>query len=380
MAATQTPAADQSKHDLINQLVGIKPDDPLAEVRNQRPEVVIHSQGSYEAIFQPTDPADLSVAERHVAGLRVAWLTPSPLLVTHHRQQATAAGATTETIAAATQLTPDTVSDSRLLAIFRFIDQLTMEPVTARQEHVATLEEAGLSIRAIVALAQLIAFTAYQARALVVLQLLQGITPTQATQPRSPVADGKGVTGWTANSLDWQAWLRTLDLSDATDAQVAVLEESTPTAKSSPYYLLLVQEMEILRERSKLYNAIMYGPRGLRRADRELGALATSRVNGCVYCASVHAQRYTKLSRQPEVVERIFTKSVDAELNERDRAVVDYAHKLTQHVGELTADDLTPLRGLGLDDGEILDLTNAIAVFAWANRLMLTLGEPATEH
>ena len=121
----------------------------------------------------------------------------------------------------------------------------------------------------------------------------------------------------------------------------------------------------------------MYGPRGLRRADRELGALAVSRVNGCVYCASVHAQRYTQLSRQPEVVALIFANGVDAELGARERAVVDYATKLTRQPAEMRLADLEPLRQLGLEDGEILDLTNAVAVFAWANRLMLTLGEPA---
>ena len=57
-------------------------------------------------------------------------------------------------------------------------------------------------------------------------------------------------------------------------------------------------------------------------------------------------------------------------------AVVDHATTPTRHPAQMTATDLVPLRQLGLDDGEILDLANAIAVFAWANRLMLTLGEP----
>jgi CMD domain protein len=372
MSLTQNGAAD-----LINQLVGIAPDSALAEVRNRRPEVVAHSQGSYEAIFQPVDPVDLSVAERHLAGLRVAVLTPSPLLIAHHRQQAADQGVDSATIAAVEAVPLGAGLDARLQAMITHIDRLTLEPVTAEAAHVQALEAAGFSVRAIVALSQLIAFTSYQARVLVALQLLDGQQPASATQPRPPHADGKGVTGWTAESLEWQAWLSTLRLEEATDAQIAVLEESTPTAKTSPYYLLLVQEVAILRERSKLYNAIMYGPRGLRRADRELGALATSRVNGCVYCASVHAQRYTQLSRQPEVVEKIFANGVDAQLDERERAVVDYAVKLTRHPAQMTPADLTPLRQLGLDDGEILDLTNAVAVFAWANRLMLTLGEPA---
>lgn len=68
---------------------------------------------------------------------------------------------------------------------------------------------------------------------------------------------------FTLDSLGWDAWLDTLKLAEATPDQIAVLEESTPTAKTSPYYLLLVQDVDVLRARSRLYNAIMYGPRGL---------------------------------------------------------------------------------------------------------------------
>lgn len=182
--------------------------------------------------------------------------------------------------------------------------------------------------------------------------------------------------GFTMESLEWAAWLEPLDLAAATPEQLAVLEESTPTAKTSPYYLLLVQAVDALRERSRLYNAIMYGKRGLQRADRELGAVATSRVNGCVYCASVHVQRYTQLTKRPEVMQHMLDEGVDTALEPHERAIVDYAVKLTRTPHLLTKADLQPLRDLGLDDGEILDLTNAVAMFAWANRLMLTLGEP----
>lgn len=371
-----TQTAEAASSDLINTLVGITTDSLLAAVRDRRPDVVTHSQGSYESIFAPNDPADLALADRFLAAFRVAVLTPSPLLITHHRTHFMEQGGDDRLLSAAETVPVGADLNDRVQAMIAFVDRLTLEPVTATAEHVAALETAGFSVRAIVALAQLIAFTSYQARALVALQLLAGDEPSPTIQPRRPLADGTGVTGWTADSLAWKAWLSTLKLENATAAQIAVLEESTPTAKTSPYYLLLVQEVEILRERSKLYNAIMYGPRGLRRADRELGALATSRINGCVYCASVHAQRYTQLSRQPEVVERIFAHSINADLEERDRAIVDYATKLTRHPAQMTATDLVPLRQLGLDDGEILDLANAIAVFAWANRLMLTLGEP----
>ena len=181
---------------------------------------------------------------------------------------------------------------------------------------------------------------------------------------------------FTLDPVEWRAWLDPITLDDATPEQVAVLEESTPTAKSSPYYLLLVQDVDVLRERSRLYNAIMYGPRGLPRADRELAAVAVSRVNGCVYCASVHIQRYIQLTKRPDVMQRLVAEGVETELPPRERAIVDFAVKLTRSPSALTTDDLAPLRQLGLNDQEILDLTQVIAMFAWANRLMQTLGEP----
>jgi uncharacterized peroxidase-related enzyme len=181
---------------------------------------------------------------------------------------------------------------------------------------------------------------------------------------------------FTADPVEWNAWLAPIALETATPEQIAVLEESTPTAKSSPYYLLLVRDVDVLRERSRLYNAIMYGPRGLPRADRELAAVAVSRVNGCVYCASVHIQRYNQLTKRPEIMQRLIDEGVEAELPPRERTIVDFAVKLTRTPPTLTAVDLQPLRQLGLTDQEILDLTHATAMFAWANRLMQTLGEP----
>lgn len=182
--------------------------------------------------------------------------------------------------------------------------------------------------------------------------------------------------GFTLDPVDWIAWLDTLDLADATPEQIAVLEESTPTAKTSPYYLLLVQDVEVLRERSRLFNAVMYAPRGLSRADRELASVVVSRLNGCVYCAAIHGQRFTQLTKQPELIQRIFDEGVEIDLPPRARAITDYTVKLTLTPQLTTADDLAPLRAVGLSDLEILDLTHVVAMFAWANRLLQTLGEP----
>lgn len=181
---------------------------------------------------------------------------------------------------------------------------------------------------------------------------------------------------FTLETVGWDAWLDTLNLADATPEQIAVLEESTPTAKTSPYYLLLVQDVDVLRERSRLFNAVMYGPRGLPRAERELATVVVSMINGCIYCASVHAQRFGQLTKHPEIIQRLFDEGIATELSPRYRAIVDYAVKLTHEPQHMAAADLAALRAVGLTDLEILDLNHAVAMFAWANRLMQTLGEP----
>ncbi|HMO57406.1 MAG TPA: peroxidase-related enzyme [Roseiflexaceae bacterium] len=181
--------------------------------------------------------------------------------------------------------------------------------------------------------------------------------------------------GFTLDAVEWAAWLETVDPATLTPEQIEVLKESTPTALTSPYYLLLVHDVAALRERSRLFNRVMYAPRGLARADRELSTVAVSRINGCVYCASVHSRLYAQLTHRPETMQKIFDEGIETELNERERAIVDYAAKLTRDPEGATTADLVPLRQIGLSDQEILDLTHAVAMFAWANRLLQTLGE-----
>ncbi|MBX8562610.1 peroxidase-related enzyme [Pseudomonas cichorii] len=182
--------------------------------------------------------------------------------------------------------------------------------------------------------------------------------------------------GFTNEVLGWKAWLPTVQLDSATPEQLAVLEESHPQAKTSDYYLTLVHQPQILRQRSVAFNAIMYAPGGLSRAERELASTVVSRINQCVYCASVHAQRFEQLAKRNDVIAQIFADPQTAGTTEREKAIVRFAIDLTLDPAALGAEQIRPLREQGLDDGQVLDLIHAISIFAWANRLMLNLGEP----
>jgi uncharacterized peroxidase-related enzyme len=187
--------------------------------------------------------------------------------------------------------------------------------------------------------------------------------------------------GFTTDELDWKSWLNIVDVESATPEQIAVLEESNSRAKTSEYYLTLIHDVEALRQRSRLFNAVMYGRDGLSRPERELSTVAVSRINGCPYCASVHSRLFVQLAKKPEIIQSIFDKGVDdADLPPREAALVEYAAKLTRQPAQMSAADLEPLRAAGYSDLEILDATHAIAMFAWANRLMQTLGEPVAKQ
>lgn len=197
----------------------------------------------------------------------------------------------------------------------------------------------------------------------------------------APVIRGNGFTNET---LQWRSWLTPVQAAEASPLQLQVLDESHAQARSSEYYLTLIHQPLMLRHRSAAYNAIMYAPGGLPRAERELGAMVVSVTNGCVYCTSVHAQRYAQLARRHDTVEQVFADPENADKagsTERERAVARFAQAVTLRPQALGAADIEPLHALGMSEAEIIDLLHAVAIFGWANRLMHNLGEPvATDH
>ena len=184
------------------------------------------------------------------------------------------------------------------------------------------------------------------------------------------------IKGFTNETLDWKAWLDVVKLDEASPEQIAILEESHPKAKESDYYLFLAHQPEILRQRSTAFNAIMYAPGGMPRAERELSTAVVSRINGCVYCASVHAQRFEQLAKRNDTIKQVFEDPRTAGTTDREKAIVQFSIELTERPDGVSADSIQRLKDAGLTEAEILDLIHSVAIFAWANRLMLNLGEP----
>jgi len=176
--------------------------------------------------------------------------------------------------------------------------------------------------------------------------------------------------------LDWLPWLEPLAADALTERHMAALVDAT-RVKSS-YFRLLARDPDALLARTLTDKDIFYNAdAGLPRAERELAAAATSRFNGCIYCASVHSRFAATYSKREADVQLLLDNGVKADLGERWNAIVAAAVALSTTPLTFGSQHVERLRSAGLDDLAIADLIHAAAFFNWANRLMLSLGEPA---
>jgi uncharacterized protein YciW len=144
--------------DLLNAIIGAHPGSPLAALRAQRPDILRHTQGSHDVLLSPDDPGGLSLAERALVARHVAELEGHAALTAHYRALLDARG------------TP--AAGARTTAIMAHAERVAVGPGSATKAHLEALTVVGLQARDIVALAQLVAFVAYQVRVAVGLSLL----------------------------------------------------------------------------------------------------------------------------------------------------------------------------------------------------------------
>ncbi len=369
--------------DVIDQAVPLAAGDALHALRRQRPRIVDATQGSHAGMFSPA-VAGVSVVERLLIALHACRLSGAASLADHYRARLQAEGADAALVAAADATAGQpAAADPRVATLLAFTAKLIVRPIEGDRRAVQSLADAGLPPAAVVAVGQLIAYLSYQIRVVAGLQALAaagagGPATPQPAEARggSTVASPIRIRGFTNEVLDWTAWVEPVRLEDATPEQMAALHEMSPTAKDQAYFRLLAHQPEMLLQRSIAFNAIMFAPGGMPRAERELGATVESRLNGCVYCASVHAQRFEQLAKRNDVIVQLFEDPATAGTSDRERAIVRFSAALGLSPAAVGASDVQALRAAGLTDGETLDLVHAVALFAWANRLMLNLGEP----
>ncbi|MFV0672047.1 alkylhydroperoxidase domain protein [Variovorax sp. tm] len=187
--------------------------------------------------------------------------------------------------------------------------------------------------------------------------------------------DNAHPNAFTQAQLEWLPWLEPLAEAELTERHFEGLVDASRA--KSPYFRLLARDPDILGARTRTDKDIFYNPEaGLPRAERELSAAAASRYNGCIYCASVHARFASHFSQRTQDVQKLLDEGVKADLGERWNAIVAASVALSATPPVFGVEHVAQLRAQGLDDLAIADVIHGAAFFNWANRLMLSLGEP----
>ena len=361
---------------LLARLAGVQAGTPLADALAVREEAVLNAEASARVLFDEGDLERLSLPERLAFALATCEAHADTLLAVHYRERLVAAGGAS-------------AENARTQVALQHVRRLAVEPVRATSADLRTLEAAGWSADAILTLSQIVAFTSFQSRYLTGLRLIVG-TAAVSQAPLVEVRAGiwheqpktdtgrDAPTAFTRDELGWEPWLAPREPSTLSADEAFQLDKAGHL--KSEYFLLLARDLPVLQHRTRTDKGIFYTHGGLSRAERELAATVTSKVNGCIYCASVHARKSAQLSGEAPAIDRLLVIAPGDDLTAgqvaRWQSQIRFAAQLAATPHAATPAHLASLRASGLTELELLDLVGAVAFFSWANRLMLTLGEP----
>jgi uncharacterized peroxidase-related enzyme len=118
-----------------------------------------------------------------------------------------------------------------------------------------------------------------------------------------------------------------------------------------------------------MYNELMLGESGLSKLEREMIAVVVSSANRCYYCQAAHGQAVRELSGDPALGELLVMNYRAAKLSRRQRAMLDFAHRMTVAPDEVGAEDRARLRKAGFGDRDVWDIAAVASFFNMTNRM-----------
>jgi uncharacterized peroxidase-related enzyme len=118
-----------------------------------------------------------------------------------------------------------------------------------------------------------------------------------------------------------------------------------------------------------MYNDLMLAPSGLSKLEREMIAVAVSAQNRCYYCLVAHGAAVRQLSEDPPLGELLVMNYRAARLSKRERAMLDFAVKLTAEPWLIEEEDRTRLRRAGFSERDIWDIAAVAGFFNMTNRV-----------
>src|SRR5881227_1056359 len=134
-------------------------------------------------------------------------------------------------------------------------------------------------------------------------------------------------------------------------------------------FLTLAYRPDEFRAFFAYHDALMDKDGGLTKAEREMIVVATSSANQCHYCVVAHGAILRIRAKNPEIADQIAINYRKADITPRQRAMLDFAMKVSQQTNTVSEADFAEVAGHGFSDDDIWDIAAVAAFFALSNRI-----------
>jgi uncharacterized peroxidase-related enzyme len=134
-------------------------------------------------------------------------------------------------------------------------------------------------------------------------------------------------------------------------------------------FLALAHRADEFRAFFAYHDALMDKDSGLSKAEREMIVVATSSANQCHYCVIAHGAILRIRAKNPQIADQIAVNYRKADITPRQRAMLDFAMKVSREAHLISEADFTDLAGHGFGDEDIWDIAAISAFFALSNRI-----------
>ena len=134
-------------------------------------------------------------------------------------------------------------------------------------------------------------------------------------------------------------------------------------------FLVLAHRPDEFRAFFAYHDALMEKPGNLTKADREMIVVATSGANQCQYCVVAHGAILRIRAKNPLIADQVAINYRKADITERQKAMLDFALKVSRSAETVGEADFDALKSHGVDDEDIWDIAAITAFFGMSNRL-----------
>lgn len=154
------------------------------------------------------------------------------------------------------------------------------------------------------------------------------------------------------------------------DIRETILAVSEKSGFVPNVFLSLARRPAEFRAFFAYYDALMEKETGnLTKGDREMIVTATSAVNKCLYCVVAHGAVLRLKEKKPQVADQVAVNYLQADITERQMAMLDFAMKVCREPWTVGDDDFAALAKHGFDDEDAWDIGAITGFFGLSNRM-----------